>query len=327
MAPAPASVILGPSSDLTPAIGTVFGPNTQLTDLLVNDEAVAALAKLVSERGVLFFERQGITLAQQKELMLRLGALSSPPRPNGSGLHVHPISEDSPELGADTSVISSAGGIARAGYVKNARASGGWHSDISFENYPSDYTMLKMHTIPTTGGDTLWASGYEAYDRLSPAYQKFLEGLTAEHDGNFFHRTAKLENKKIQSPRGHIENSGEDLRSVHPVIRTHPVTGWKTVFLNKTFTTRILELAPSESESVIDYLTRHVSENHDLQVRYRWQQNDVALWDNRCTFHTATNDYGSAPREGFRVVGVGEKPYFDKEGSKSRAESLNAAGL
>lgn len=134
--------------------------------------------------------------------MTRLGAHSG--RPAGSGLHVHPISESSPELGADTSVISSAGGIARAGYVHGARASAGWHADVSFEPFPADYTVLKMHTLPPAGGDTLWArcasarvpvlvlmrrgSGYEAYDRLSPAYQRFLAGLTAEHDGNFFHR-------------------------------------------------------------------------------------------------------------------------------------------
>ncbi|EJD46694.1 taurine catabolism dioxygenase [Auricularia subglabra TFB-10046 SS5] len=318
MVTAPAHSILGSSTDLTPAIGTVFPRATQLSQLLDSDAAIEALATLVAHRGVVFFESQDITIDQQKVLCTRMGALTG--RPDGSGLHRHPISEDVPELGADTSVISSQGGIARAGYVKGTRASAGWHSDISFERVPSDFTLLKMHTIPLTGGDTLWASGYEAYDRLSPAYKKFVAGLTAEHDGNFFHHTAKLEGKPIQSPRGHELNAGEDLRAIHPVVRTHPVTGYRTLFVNKTFTTRIAELTPAESDATIDFLTRHVSENHDLQVRYRWGTNDVAIWDNRCTFHTATNDYGSALRAGLRVVGIGEKPYFDPE-SKGRAES------
>ena len=127
-----------------------------------------------------------------------------------------------------------------------------------------------------------------------------------------------------------------------PVIRTHPVTGFKTLFVNKSFTTRINDLAPDESEALLDYLFRHVSENHDLQVRYKWGLNDVAIWDNRSTFHTATyvclsyfhqrgavllsatyayyrNDY-SAHRQGNRVVGIGEKPFLDPASKSRRAE-------
>jgi alpha-ketoglutarate-dependent taurine dioxygenase len=178
-----------------------------------------------------------------------------------------------------------------------------------------------MHTLPEVGGDTLWASGYDAYDRLSPAFRTFLEGLTAEHDGNFFHDEARRLGVGIQDQRGHAANSGEDLRAVHPVIRTHPTTGWKSLFVNRTFTTRIVELGPEESSTLLDYLFRHIAENHDLQVRYRWAQNDVAIWDNRCTFHTATNDYGNANRQGNRVVGIGGRPYLDPK-SASRREAL-----
>lgn len=208
---------------------------------------------------------------------------------------------------------------------------------------PSDFTFLKMHTLPPTGGDTLWASGYAAYDKLSPALARFLEELTAEHDGNFFHnvRTITINNLRqtdeltstlqearrqkvsIQPLRGNALNAGEDLRASHPVIRTHPLTGYKSLYVNKTFTTRINELAKAESDALIELLTRHISENHDIQVRHRWQEGDVAVWDNRVTYHTATNDYGSAPREGFRVVGLGEIPYLDKA-SKGRAETIAA---
>ncbi|EKM53412.1 uncharacterized protein PHACADRAFT_125125 [Phanerochaete carnosa HHB-10118-sp] len=312
--------------DETAHIGTSF-PETddvRLSAWLAGDDAdvlIRDLARLVSHRGVVFFKNQDITVEQQKVLALKLGQLTG--RPAESGLHKHPISEDTPELGADTSIISSAGGIARAGYARNVRASDGWHTDITFEPVPSDYAILKMHTLPKVGGDTLWASGYEAYDRLSPALQRFLETLTAEHDGNFFHEASKELNIPIQKDRGNPANNSTDLRAIHPVARTHPVTGYKSLFVNKGFTKRIIELHPEESATLLDYLFRHISENHDLQVRYKWGVNDVAIWDNRATFHTATNDYADH-RQGNRVVGIGEKPFFDPA-SKSRRDDLKLA--
>lgn len=147
MAPAPPNVRSSLSNfealDLTPHVGTLFSsPNTQLSALLAadnSDELVRDLAQLVSHRGVVFFRAQDLTLPQQKELGLRLGQLTG--RPADSSLHRHPVSENLPELGEDTSVISSKEGIARAGYRKNVRASTGWHSDITFEPVPSDYAV------------------------------------------------------------------------------------------------------------------------------------------------------------------------------------------
>ncbi|EIW73965.1 taurine catabolism dioxygenase TauD TfdA [Coniophora puteana RWD-64-598 SS2] len=305
--------------DVTSHIGTRFPDSkVQLSELMQSekaDEYVRDLAKLVSERGVVYFSSQDLNVQDQLTLAQRMGELTG--KPSDSKLHKHPISEETPELGAEVSVIS---GISRAGLQMGRRASAGWHADITFERVPSDYAILKMHTLPKVGGDTLWACGYEAYDRLSPAMKKFLEGLTAVHNAQFFVDMAKAMGHPIQDNRGSPENNGGDLTAVHPVIRTHPVTGYKTLFVNKTFTKRIIELTPEESDALLDYLFRHISENHDLQVRYRWEMNDIALWDNRCTFHTATNDYAD-DRAGQRAVGVGEKPYFDAA-SKSRREAL-----
>jgi len=330
MAPAPFS-LLGSlsefdSRDETPAIGTLFtSPNVQLANLLVHpnsDVLLRDLATLVSHRGVVFFKHQRLSTVQLRELGSRLGELSGKPRT--STLHKHPISESTPELGADISVISSEGGIARADYVKGIRASNGWHSDITFERIPSDYTLLKMHTLPAVGGDTLWASGYEAYDRLSPTLRTFLEGLTALHNADFFVEYAKQNGQAMQDHRGSPENTGSDLTAVHPVIRTNPVTGLKSLFVNKTFTKRIVELLPEESDALLEYLFRHISENHDMQVRFRWETNDIAIWDNRCTYHTATNDYRNERRAGDRVVSIGEKPFLDPK-SRSRKETLDLA--
>ncbi|KAF8530255.1 taurine catabolism dioxygenase [Hysterangium stoloniferum] len=328
MAPAPFS-LLGSlsefeSRDETTAIGTVFpNPDTQLADILTrtdSDRLLRDLAILVSHRGVVFFKNQILSPRQLKEVGRRLGELSG--KPKSSTLHKHPISEDTPELGADISVISSDGGISRADYVNGSRASNGWHTDITFEHVPADYTLLRMHTLPTVGGDTLWASGYAAYDRLSPALRTFLESLTAIHNADFFIHYAMREGLTIQDLRGSPENTGSDLTAIHPVIRTNPVTGFKSLFVNKTFTKRIVELQPEESDVLLDFLFRHISENHDMQVRYRWDLNDVAIWDNRSTYHTATNDYGNDRRSGDRVVSIGEKPFFDPK-SRSRREALN----
>lgn len=327
MVPAPVSVLgslsgFGPVDETT-HIGTRFPDSkVQLSQLLKapnSDELIKDLATLVSHRGVVFFTAQDIEIEQQKELGRRLGELSG--KPETSKLHKHPISEDTPELSADVSVISSMGGIARAGIIEGTRASNGWHADITFERVPSDYAILKMHTLPKVGGDTLWASGYEAYDRLSPAFKRFLEGLTAVHNADYFVEYARQTGIKIQDPRGSPENTGGDLTAIHPVIRTNPVTGFKTLFVNREFTKRIVELGPDESNQILDYLFRHISENHDLQVRYRWKVNDIAIWDNRCTFHTATLDYGNDRRQGNRVVSLGERPFFDPS-SKSRREVL-----
>ncbi|KAF9447058.1 taurine catabolism dioxygenase [Macrolepiota fuliginosa MF-IS2] len=316
------------SYDATPVIGTVFSnKSTQLSQLLEApnaDELLHDLAVLVSHRGVVFFKDQDITVEQQKRLGQKLGELTG--KPETSKLHKHPVSEDVPELGLEISVISSKGGIANTGHQTKTRASRGWHSDITFEKVPSDYAVyfsFVYSLVGRVGGDTLWASGYEAYDRLSPAYQKFLEGLTATHDGKFFYEYAKRTGKKVNLERGAPENIGDDLTAVHPVIRTNPVTGFKTLFVNKGFTKKINELTPDESDDVLEYLTRHFADNHDLQVRYRWETNDVAIWDNRVTVHTATHDY-SESREGNRVVSLGEKPYFDPN-SKSRREALGSS--
>ncbi|KAG7453065.1 taurine catabolism dioxygenase [Guyanagaster necrorhizus] len=323
MVQAPVTDIFGslsafPHYDETTHIGTRFPSKaTQLSSFLSSDELLKDLATLVSHRGVVFFLDQDITIDQQKELARRMGKLSGNPRT--SDLHIHPISEDVPELGKDVSVISSKGGIARAGLDQSTRASKGWHADITFERIPSDYALLKMHTLPPVGGDTLWASGYESYDRLSPAYQRFLEGLHASHSGALFNEYARRHNLPIQDPRGAPENAGSDLTAIHPVIRTNPVTGFKSLFVNQSFAKRIIELTLDESDDVLAYLSRHISENHDLQVRFRWSKNDVAIWDNRSTFHTATNDYGSSLRQGNRVVSLGERPFLDPN-SKGRKE-------
>ncbi|KAL5630695.1 hypothetical protein BROUX41_000567 [Berkeleyomyces rouxiae] len=313
-------------SDLTPAIGTEF-TNLQVTHLLQQDDAVIRdLAITVSQRGVVFLRNQDVTPAQMKDLMLRLTTAAG--SPSSSALHIHPLTEEGSELGDQISVISSekqkkGGGLTHQLSDVSRLAANAWHCDITFEPAPSDYAMLKIHTLPATGGDTLWASAYDVYDRLSKPMQTFLEGLTATHDATFFHDEARrLGNPLREGERGSPLNKGPGLTAVHPIVRTNPVTGWKSIFVNRGFTKRINGVTKDESDMLLQYLFNLVTLNHDLQVRFKWNKNDLAIWDNRCTFHSATYDYADV-RTGDRVCSVGEVPYFDVN-SMSRQQ---AAGL
>jgi len=310
--------------DLTPVIGREY-PNVQLTDLLKAenaDELIRELAIIVSQRNVVFFRNQDIDIEQQKLLGNKLGILSG--RPKESGLHIHPTEKPNSDADLEIHVITSKKDKKKEHENEldiSQFSSREWHSDITFEPVPSDFAILKIHTLPEIGGDTLWASGYEAYDRLSPAFAKYLEGLTALHSGRKFRIASEATGQPlIGETRGNPENVGTTLEAVHPVIRTNPVTGWKSVFVNKNFTKRILELTKDESDNTLDYLYRVFSENHDLQVRFKWNKNDVAIWANSSTLHNVTRDYDEH-REGDRVVSLGEKPYFDPK-SKSRRDAL-----
>ena len=124
-------------------------------------------------------------------------------------------------------------------------------------------------------------------------------------------------------PRGSPDNVGDKLEAIHPVIRTNPVTGWKSVFAVGTHVQKINDVTPLESKALLKWFVRLIVENHDLQVRHRWQNpNDVAIWDNRSVYHVATPDYeGLGERLGYRVVSIGERPYLDPA-SRSRREAL-----
>ncbi|KAJ3053032.1 hypothetical protein HK097_005203 [Rhizophlyctis rosea] len=310
--------------DLTPLIGTEFPKSMQVSQILKaqnSDALLKELAVLISERGVVFLKDQDITLEQQQELAHRLGVQAG--KPSTSHLHIHPLTPEGSERGDQIYVISSQNkeyGTEDRQLIKK----GGqdvWHSDISYERIPSDYSTLKVTQLPPSGGDTLWASGYEVYDRLSKPYRKFLESLTATHQANNFHETAKKHNFKLRDPRGSPDNSDLTFEAVHPVVRTNPVTGWKSVYVNRLITKRINDVTEKESEAILDYIQEVVRQNHDLQVRYKWGKNDLAIWDNRSTVHAATFDYGTQLRFGERAVSLGERPYLDPN-SKSRREAL-----
>ncbi|EXJ89885.1 hypothetical protein A1O3_02952 [Capronia epimyces CBS 606.96] len=319
------------SEDLTPVIGTEF-PTANLVEWLQSpnaDELLRDLAIKISERGVVFFRSQdNLTNELQKQLIQRLGELTD--KPATSKLHIHPILNSERELGGDDPEISTISSVQHDKIYKKTvydlsakqQSSASWHSDIAFEPVPADYTSLRLVELPRTGGDTLWASGYEIYDRISEPYQKFLEGLTATFAQPGFKEVAERQGFQLYNKeRGAPENVGDELKAVHPVVRTNPVTGWKSIFPVGGHVRHINGLTEQESRHLLDWFVDLVYKNHDLQVRFKWKNaNDIAIWDNRSVFHSATYDYkGQGPRFGNRAVGLGERPYFDPNSTSRRA--------
>ncbi|GAB3450162.1 TauD/TfdA dioxygenase family protein [Insolitispirillum peregrinum] len=164
-----------------------------------------------------------------------------------------------------------------------------WHADITFSDNPPTGTVLYARELPPLGGDTLWASATRAYDLIAPELQAYLETLQAvhsiEHSGWPDHFLAKPNGEEL-----YRQARAERLPTVHPVVRTHPVTGRKILYVNPNFTSHIKGLQRPQSDALLSYLFS-LFNKPDVQVRLRWQPNTVAIWDNRATLHYAVSDY------------------------------------
>lgn len=145
-----------------------------------------------------------------------------------------------------------------------------WHTDLTFQEQPALMSILHMVKCPDSGGDTMWTSLYAAYEELSEPMQSLCDGLTALHDA---------------LPHNHPEQM-----TTHPVVRVHPITGRKVLYVNEHFTRRIVEMNATESDALLSYLTKWVS-NPRFTVRYNWQPGTIGIWDNRCTQHFVLNDF------------------------------------
>ena len=178
-----------------------------------------------------------------------------------------------------------------------------------YQEAPSFGSILAAKKIPESGGDTLFASMYAAYETLSAPIQKMLEELTTDHS---FERGWGETYKMVEGG----EDKLHELKKIfplmtHPVLRAHPETGRTALFVNEYYSLRINELPEAESNNLLRLLHHH-SQLPDFQIRHIWKEGDVAFWDNRCTQHYASNDYGSAHRIMNRVTIVGDRPYYRK---------------
>ncbi|GAA5934028.1 hypothetical protein JCM3775_002852 [Rhodotorula graminis] len=316
---------------LTPAIGLRFEREFQLKDVLAlpeGDERKQAtfeeLAYLISLHGVCAFPAQDLSPEDLEKLAYALGRASGAPA--DSDLHIHPtaaLGEDGrPKVGNISNKADEGGRQINFKDERSELASQGIHTDISFERRPARYSMLRMHTLPPTGGDTLFYSSYSHYDKLSAPMKAMLSGLSARHSGAMFRHQAQRHGFDLHlGPRGAPENVDDSFEASHPIIRTNAVTGYHALFVNQCFTDRIEGVTFDESRALLEYLFRLQAQAHDAQVRYRWSEGDLCIWDNSAALHCATFDYDEE-RSGDRTVFVGETPRFDAEHGRSRKEAL-----
>jgi taurine dioxygenase len=256
------------SLELTP-LTRELGAEVRGVDLTIPLDAasLAAIRRALLDHLVLFFRDQRLQPEQQLALAEQFG-----------GLDVHAFGRhlpDMPAVGLLDQIEPERDGANR------------WHTDSTFMERPPLGAILHAVQLPARGSDTCWASMYAAYDALSPSLQSFLEGLTATHD---------ITGPLVRAAAGgHSVGSVDEIHAAwpprsHPVVCRHPETGRKLLYVNSNFTTRLNELSEDESEALLDLLFDWVRAP-EFQVRFRWETDSVAFWDNRCTQHYAVADY------------------------------------
>ena len=246
-----------------------------------------AIEQALLQHQVIFFKNQVITPQQQARFAANFG-----------DLHIHPIYPNVPEQ-PEVLVLDTA--------VTDVRDNAVWHTDVTFLPTPALGAVLSAKQLPAFGGDTLWASGIAAFEGLSKPLQVLLDGLTASHD---FTKSFPLERfGSTPEDLARWEQTRKNNPPLsHPVVRTHPVSGRKSLFVNEGFTTKINELSEAESDAILKLLFAHAT-RPEYTIRWRWQENDVAFWDNRVTQHYAVDDYRPNRRVMHRATILGDAPF------------------
>ena len=251
----------------------------------MSPETFAALEAALIEHKVIVLRDQHLTTAQHVAMSRLFGDLEvHPMRPQGEFPEILVLDnhKDNPVLSTDV-----------------------WHSDTTFRKNPTKYTILRCQIMPKVGGDTLWADMEAAYEGLSETFRKMIDGLRAVHDFQNF----RVLFKNTDEDRAKLRKMEEMFPNPsHPVVRTHPVSGRKSIYVNPQFTLRIEGLEPAESRAILDVLfaQAHVPE---YQFRLRWAPGTIVFWDNRSTQHYAANDYYPERRRMERTAVVGDAPF------------------
>ena len=251
----------------------------------LGDDDFALLRKALVTHQVLFFRRQPIEPQHQQALAERFGPLQT--HPAYATVAGHPAITILESTREKPTLIEK------------------WHTDMTFRAHPPMGTMLRSRIIPPSGGDTLFSSMTAAYDALSDPIKQLLEGLEAEHSFEHGFR----ESLALPGGRKRLEKALEDNPPVfHPVVRVHPESGRRLLFVNELFTTRIPALHKDESEYLLTFLFSHIKQP-EFCCRFQWEEDCIAFWDNRSTQHKPVNDYFPAHRKMERITIDGDRPY------------------
>jgi taurine dioxygenase len=275
-----------PSFTIEPVAGALGAEITGI-DLgkLLSDETLAALRRAWLEHGVVFFRDQDLSPAAFLAFARRFGEVIEYPFVKGLPEHpqIIPVLKQ-----ADERV--NFGGI--------------WHSDTAYLDIPPMASMLIAREVPPAGGDTLFASMYLAYETLSDGMKRLLEGLRGVNSSASADVSKTREDRMKDSARA---DARQEYVASHPIVRIHPETGRKALYVNVAHTVGIEGLTREESAPLLDFLFRHQTKP-ELTCRFRWRPRSLAFWDNRCVQHNAVNDYQGHRRLMHRITLAGDKP-------------------
>lgn len=269
-------------------LGPHFGADVHDIDLdRASDDELAEVRAALVEHKVLFFDGQQLDDDGQVRLGRRLGELTAS----------HPVVGGVDEAHPEVYALDSAdNGFADV-----------WHTDVTFMPRPPLGSILRAVTLPPSGGDTNWADSQLAYESLSAPVRDLADRLTAVHDGNreFGYYLAQRRGGQGSVWDGEVVTRLDPVE--HPVVRVHPETGRRGLFVNPGFTSHIVGVSEAESRGILDLLYAHLTKPEHI-VRHRWRAGDVAMWDNRSTAHYANRDYGTAHRVMHRITLRGDVP-------------------
>jgi taurine dioxygenase len=270
---------------LTPMTPTI-GVEVQGIDLSLplSPAHKVALHRALLDWKVLFFRDQDITTEQHLDFARNFGPLE-----------VHPFAPSKPGFPEVLALTHDR---------DNRGRENTWHSDVTWRLEPTLGSVLRAVEIPPVGGDTLFADMYAAYDGLSEAVKTRIDGALAVHDFTHF-RKAMRRRGKTEAEIAAFDAAYPNPR--HPVVRTHPETGRKALYVNAAFTRSIEGLDPAESDALLAHLYAQAA-IPEYQCRFRWEPNSIAFWDNRASQHYAVSDYWPAVRRMERVTIVGDRP-------------------
>ncbi|OYP33881.1 TauD/TfdA dioxygenase family protein [Rhodopirellula sp. MGV] len=255
----------------------------------LSDDVIAEIRKALLDHLVLFFRDQNLTPDSQIAFARRFGDLDQ--HDFVKGLPDHP------------KVIR----VLREADETTMNFGGTWHCDVTHQECPAMGSVLYGVDVPPYGGDTLFANQYIAYETLSAGMQQLLDGLTAVHSARGpFSPTGRAASYWKNMQVTPSEKAYEEVE--HPAVRTHPETGRKLLFVNRTFTVRFKDMTERESAPLLQYLFEHASQEQ-FTCRFRWTKGAVAFWDNRAVLHHALGDYSGHRREMLRVAISGDRPY------------------
>ena len=251
----------------------------------LDDETYGEIKQALLDNLVIFFRDQEITPDKQVEFGRRFGEL-----------HIHPFI---PALEGHDEIIQLK---AKTGANDNLRLANEWHPDLSYTPDPPLAAILRAVEIPSRGGDTMWVNLYKAYETLSEPMKAFISDLSAWHDVTKTYRRQELQTE------GGAERYWNTFRksppTLQPLVQEHPETGRKLLYISELTTTHIEGLHPNESDALLKMLVDHLNWK-ELQCRFFWRPDSIAMWDNRCTCHYAVRDYDE-PREMHRVTVLGK---------------------